>query len=57
MSISPLAFGIYVSWRWFISAGIGNFEQVAIRITKVERHERLCGTSPLYWSQKEGNMA
>jgi hypothetical protein len=38
------------------SASIGYFEQVAIRITKVERHQRLRGTSPLHRTQKESNI-
>src|SRR6266516_3442707 len=39
------------------SASIGDFEQVAIRITKVERYQRFRGTSPLHGTQKESNMA
>ncbi|HEV2582022.1 MAG TPA: hypothetical protein VGT44_14295, partial [Ktedonobacteraceae bacterium] len=38
------------------SASIGYFEQVAIRITKVKRHKRLCGASPLHRTQKDRNM-
>src|SRR5438876_686522 len=38
------------------SANIGYLEQVAIRITKVKRHQRLRGTSPLHRTQKDRNM-
>jgi hypothetical protein len=38
------------------SASFCYFEQVAIRITKVERHQRLRGTSPLHRAQKESNI-
>ncbi len=30
-----------------------DFEQVAIKITEVDGHQKLCGTSPLYRTQKK----